>query len=183
MENEENQDINPEEEVDEEVTEEELVEAEEADEPVEEPEEESDETDWKAEALKYKAIAIRNKKKKDINTKINSKLETKAQSPDVTDRISNLELAEQKRQFGYEHGLSPVETDRVFSLDSEPSEKTLKDTFVKAGLKALREKAKLANNSPAISAKSSVLNRVKIKDMSTEDKDKALQNFIKSKAK
>lgn len=161
------------------------VELEEQIDEVEEVEEESDETDWKAEALKYKAIAIRNKRKveeqppkEDIN-----KLETKAQNPDdeLVSRLSNLEMAERKRQFGYEHNLSPAETDRVFQVNNNPSADTLKDPFIKAGLQAIRSQERVDNNTPSSSAKSASLDRRKLSTLSAGDKQAAFEKYMKSK--
>lgn len=176
METNDNQDIELEDQNDD-VSEEELAEAESA----EDIEEESEETDWKAEALKYKAIALRNKKKKE--EKNINKLETKAISPDdeVVSRLSHLEMAERKRQFGYEHGLSPAETDRIFSINQNPSVDTLKDPFIKAGLQAVRSQERVANNTPSSSAKSASLDRRKMSEMSKEDKQAAFEQYMKSR--
>lgn len=158
---------------------------EEVDEEVEEQESEEEQEDeelqdWEAEAKKWKAIAERNKKKK-INTNINSKLTDKAENPDVDDRIAQLELAEKKRQFGYEHGLSPVETDKIFQLSKDPDDKVLKDPFVKAGLKALRSQERLSDNSPSISAKAQALHNKDFSKMSKEEKQAEFQKYMKKK--
>lgn len=162
------------------------IEEEVQDEIEEEPQEEesTEEVDWKAEALKYKAIADRTKKKiKPINSNLNSKLQDKAENPDeeVVSRLSNLELAEKKRQFGYENSLSPSQTDKVFALNQNPTKETLKDPFVKAGLDAIRRQERLENNTPSTSAKSGVLDRTKLKDASPEEKQKAFEQYMKSK--
>ena len=169
MTNEENQDIELEEEVEEEVEdqEEEVVEDEEV--------EEDEEKDWKSEALKYKAIANRKKKK------LTNKLETKAKNPDVGDRIANLELAEKKRQFGYDNGLSPQETDKIFQLNQDPDKEVLNDPFVKAGLKALRAKDRLDDNSPTISAKANTLSNKKFVKLTKNEKQAEFTKFMKQK--
>lgn len=182
----ENDEIVVEETTEEEVPQEEEVVEEDALEETEEAEEESteDEVDWKSEALKYKAIALRNKKKtKDVKSNINSKLQDKAESPDVevVSRLANLEMAEKKRQFGYEHGLSPKETDAVFKIDSDPSVETLKDPFIKAGLEALKSQERVAKNTPTTSAKSQRIDTKKMKDLSPVEQDRELQKFLKSK--
>lgn len=173
MENEEYQDDQLDEQTVEEVAEEEVV---------EEEQEEEETPDWEAEAKKWQSIAKRNQKKP-INNNINSKLQDKAESPDdeVGSRISNLETAEKKRQFGYEHGLSPVETDKVFQVESNPTAETLKDPFVKAGLDAVKRQARVENNSPSTSAKSNTLNRKAMKDMSAEEKQAAYEKYMDSK--
>jgi hypothetical protein len=71
------------------------------------------------------------------------------QSPELEGRIKNLETVENKRQFGYDNGLSPKETDYVFKFSGgKPTEKTLKDPFVKAGLEALRRTERIRDNTP-----------------------------------
>jgi hypothetical protein len=146
-----------------------------------EEESEEDETDWKAEALKYKAIALRNKKKS--TKQINNKLTDKAQTLDgeVGGRIANLEMAERKRQFQYDYGLSPKEVDRVFKVDPNPTAETLKDPFIKAGLQAIRSQERVDNNTPSSSAKSPVLNRQKFNKLSDEQKQAEYHRFLKSK--
>lgn len=183
MTNEEHQEVELEQENDNEEVEE-VEEQEEVDESTNEEESTEDEVDWKAEALKYKAIADRNKKKSNpVNSNINSKLQDKAETPDdeVVSRLSNLELAEKKRQFGYEHGLSPSQTDKVFALSQNPSKETLKDPFVKAGLDAIRRQERLANNTPSTSAKSGTIDRKALKEATPEEKQKAFEKYMKSK--
>jgi hypothetical protein len=163
---------------------EEVVEEETQDEVVEEVEEsEEDSTDWQAEALKWKSIAKRNNKPKPVNSNINSKLETKAENPDdeVVDRLSHLELAEKKRQFGYENGLSPQETDKVFQVSPNPTAETLKDPFLKAGLEAVRRQERVANNTPSTSAKSPSFNVKKMKEATPEEKQEAFTKYMKAK--
>lgn len=184
METNETQEVELEQQINEEVSEEELAQAESTEDAELEQESEEEETDWKAEALKYKAIAIRNKKKKkeDVSNNITNKLQDKAENPgdEVVSRLSHLELAERKRQFGYEHALSPAETDRVFSISSNPSADTLKDPFIKAGLQAVRSQERVENNTPSSSAKSASLDRKKMSEMSEGDKQAAFESYMKS---
>ena len=136
--------------------------------------EQEEEVDWKAEALKFKAIAERRNKKKEVLT-------DKASNPDVDDRIANLELAEKKRQFGYENGLSPIETDKIFQLNQNPDESVLKDPFVKAGLKALRSQDRVSDNSPSISAKAQTLQNKDFGKMSKDEKQAEFTKYMKKK--
>lgn len=159
----------------------------EADEESDEEEDEEEEAiDWQARALKAeKAIekAKKANKKKKVNSNINNNLSTKAESPDddIRAEIESLKLAERKRQYGYEHGLSPLETDKVFQIDPDPSDKTLKDPFVKAGLQALRAKERVDKNTPSSSAKRPIIQSKKFQEMSEAEKNKAFREYTKAK--
>ena len=112
-----------------------------------------EEIDWKAEALKQKAINQRlNKKigtpesKQDIN-------KPKTDVPDdIRKAVEKLSLAESKRQFGYENGLSPEETDAVFGFNPNPTKETLKNPFVEGGLAKLRSQKRVSENTPSSSS-------------------------------
>lgn len=106
-----------------------------------EPEEEKD---WKAEALKQKAINQRLNKRIDLPTK-------KDVPDDIRKTVEQLSLAEKKRQFGYEHGLSPDETDAVFTFTPNPTKETLANPFVEGGLAKLRSKKRVDENTPSSS--------------------------------
>lgn len=157
----------------------------EEDEQVEESEPESkdsdkkEEVDWEAEAKKWQAIAQRNKKK--VEKPLEAKATKEPEDDDLTARLSNLELSEKKRQFGHEHGLSPDETDKIFSINSNPNEETLKDPFVKAGLDALRRSKRVEENTPSSSAKSSFVSSKKFKDLSPEEKQAEWESLMKNK--
>jgi hypothetical protein len=100
---------------------------------------------------------------------------------DLYQTVSELKLAEQKRQFGYENSLSPEETDHIFRLNPNPSKETLDDVFVKGGLEAIRNKKKLESNTPALNSRSPKFVVPSKKDMTTEDKQKAFEEFMASK--
>lgn len=168
---------------DETLEQEDVEETEEVEDDEESEDEESDESedsvDWQAEAKKWKAIATRKKKKSD-----KPELKTKAEKPEddeVTARLSSLETAEKKRQFGYEHGLSPEETDKIFQINPNPNAETLKDPFVKAGLEALRRNKRVEQNTPSSSAKSSSVISKKFKDLSPDEKNAEWQKLMKQK--
>lgn len=131
----------------------------------EEVEEEQPEPDWKAEALKYKAIADRIAKKKSSPL-----TEKKDVQPDLTQRLNNLELLEKKRQFGYENGLSPEETDAIFKINPNPSKEDLENPFVKGGIEALRAKKRVAENTPSSSQRSVTFKGKDVKEIFTDDK-------------
>lgn len=154
-----------------------LLEEEPSDDTVETPEE-TPEVDWKAEALKQKAIAQRYAKKlfkgevptpkKDLPTK---------ETDDIRLTVKELQMAEKKRQFGYEHGLSPEETDAVFKLSPNPTKEVLNDPFVKGGLAQLRAIKRVADNTPKSSSRSASFN-IDPSKATGEDKQKALDEFV-----
>lgn len=146
-------------------------------EPTPESTPEAPKVDWQKEALKYKAIAQRYAKKvqgevptpkKDLPTK---------EVDDIKLTVKELQLAEKKRQFGYEHGLSPEETDAVFKLSPNPSKEVLEDPFVKGGLASLRAKKRVEDNTPKSSSRSASFN-IDPSKATAEDKQKALDEFV-----
>lgn len=131
---------------------------------------------WKAQAIKNNAIASRLAKKLNLNgSSPKPELPTK-ENEEVGKRIGTLELAEKKRQFGYEHGLSPEETDSVFRLNPNPTKAVLEDPFVKGGLAALRAKKRISDNTPSSSSRSATI-ALDPKE-TPEKKQKALDDFV-----
>lgn len=64
--------------------------------------------------------------------------------------VERLELSDRKRQFGFENGLSPEETDYVFTFSAnKPSKDTLEHPFVKAGIESLRKSKTVEMNTPS----------------------------------
>lgn len=131
----------------------------------EEVEEEQPQVDWRAEALKHKAIAERLAKKKSPQL-----TEKKEPQTDLAERLNNLELLEKKRQFGYEHGLSPDEADAIFKINPNPSKEDLDNPFIKGGLEALRAKRRVAENTPSSSSRSVTFKGKDVKDVLLDDK-------------
>lgn len=131
---------------------------------------------WREKAQK---LALENE---ELRTQI-PKVETKKEEPEelgaIRATVSQLQLAEQKRQFGYEHGLSPEETDAVYKLNSAPTKETLEDPFVKGGLEAIRAKKRLADNTPGASRATSKF--TPDKDLTPAEKEKAFQEFMQGK--
>lgn len=100
----------------------------------------------------------------------------------IEDKVSQLELAERKRQFGYDNGLSPIETDRVFQINPNPTKETLDDPFVKGGLSAIKAKEKLSQNMPGASTGSPHFAAGKnLDEMKPEEKEAELDKFITAK--
>lgn len=147
-------------------------------------EENQEEVDWKAEALKYKAIAHRQAKKIKGGTP-NPKQELPTdvkRDEDLHKTVERLSLAETKRQFGYEHNLSPEETDAVFKITPNPTKETLEDPFVKGGLATLRAKRKVQDNIPSTSNRSS-FNLPKKEGLTTQEKQEEFDKFVQKRFK
>lgn len=156
MQNEENQDI------DLENNEETTVEETTIEEPVE------DTTDYKAEALKWKAIALRKEKKS-----TEKKLSTTELKPDYANDIEFLKLAEKKRQVGYKHGLSPEETDRLFRFaGNEDPDEVFKDPFFQAGLKEFRAQKSVEGAIPSSTNHSKKVDGKTFAEMTPEERKK-----------
>lgn len=90
---------------------------------------------------------------------------------DAGTRLTKLELAEAKRQFAWENGLSPEETDKVFAITQKPSKETLKDPFIKAGLEAIRAEKRVAEATPSPSGRGIKHNGKSFKEMTPEERE------------
>jgi len=143
--------------------------------------EQDSEIDWKTRAIKAEKAIEYAKKSQKQDAKPIKKTAIANPEGDLRAEIEALKLAERKRQFGYEHNLSPKETDRVFQINAEPDADTLKDPFIKAGIEALRRQDRVANNSLAPSAKSGTFNPKKFTKLSAQEKDAEFKRFMKSK--
>lgn len=177
MEKDENQDVELEQQNDEP---EEVEDTEDVDDE-EEPEEPSDDsTDWEAEAKKWKAIANRNRKKQEKKP-VKKELPDTDDGDDLRKDVESLKQSEKKRAFGYEHQLSPEETDKIFQLNPNPTAETLKDPFVKAGLDAIRRQKRVDENTPSSSSKSNPALSKKFKDMNPNERNAEWQKFMKQK--
>lgn len=144
---------------------------------VETPEETpEDTTDYKAEAAKWRAIAQRNR------VKASQPLQTKQEpvDEDIIQTVKGLEMAEKKRQFGYENGLSPEETDKVFQISGgKPSKKTLEDPFIKAGIESLRASKRVEANTPSSSTSSKSYGGKSFSELDPKEKQKAWEEQMK----
>ena len=145
--------------------------------PTEVATEETPTVDWQKEALKYKAIAQRYAKKSKGGTPVPKQDLPTKETDDIRLTVKELQMAEKKRQFGYEHGLSPEETDAVFKLSPNPTKEILEDSFVKGGLASLRAKKRVADNTPNSSSRSASFNIDPSKTSTTEERQKALDEF------
>lgn len=104
---------------------------------------------------------------------------------DVKATVAQLQLAEQKRQYGYDNGLSPEETDKVFQLTgNKPNKEVLEDSFVKGGLEALRNKKRLADNTPSASHGSATFAAGKNPEtMTATEKQEEFEKLMAAKAR
>jgi len=130
--------------------------------------------DWQKQALKYKAIAQRYAKKFQGGSPAPKQELTEKKDDDIRLTVKSLQMAEAKRQFGYEHGLSPEETDAVYKLNPNPTKEILDDSFVKGGLAALRAKKRVAENTPSSTSRSASF---KPAENTQEARQKALEEF------
>lgn len=95
--------------------------------------------------------------------------------------VSKLELAEKKRQFGYENGLSPEEADYIFKVNPKPTKELLEDPFIKGGLEAIRVVKRTADNTPSTSSRSPRFEIPKKDDITSDDKQKAFDEYKKER--
>lgn len=134
--------------------------------------------DWRAEALKQTAIANRLKKK--LSQPITNKQEPKIDE-ELKKDVSFLKEIEFKRQFGFEHNLSPKETDYAFKFSNgKPTKEILEDPFFKGGLDSLRAKERLEKNIPGSSSRSSVFTEKPFGELTQEERKKQFESRMKS---
>lgn len=103
---------------------------------------------------------------------------------DIHKTVAELKFAETKRQFGYEHGLSPDETDVVFRFSPKPTKEDLEHPFVKGGLEALRAKRRVESNTPSPSSKIFKVGGKQWHELSSQEKEAnwaKRQEFFKGK--
>jgi len=117
-------------------------------------------------------------KKKEASKKIEQKEEGE---DDIRQTVQQLQLAEKKRQFGFENNLSPDETDYLFKVNPNPDKEMLEDPFIKGGLEAIRAKKRDTQNTPSVSGRSPRFELPKKKDLTPEEKQEAFESFMKNK--
>lgn len=114
--------------------------------------------EWqKAEKARAEAAAARRGNSNNAARRVASKNSGKLPNgtPKIGDRLSTIEanqakldMIESKRQFAYENGLSPKETDVVFKLTKRPTAKFLKQPYVQGALQAIRSSQNVRDNTP-----------------------------------
>lgn len=97
---------------------------------------------------------------------------------EIKDKVDALYVAEQKRTFGYENGLSPEETDHIFKINPNPSKEILDDPFVKGGIQAIRSAKRAKDNTPSITGRSQKFELPKSKsDLTADQKQAEFEKF------
>lgn len=127
----------------------------------------------------------KNKANKPVEKEQPSVVDTKPQTnsttedlSDIRETVKNLSLSEKKRQFGYEHNLSPEETDAVFRLNPNPDKKTLEDPFIKGGLEAIRAKKRVEGAIPSSTGKVPTVNGKTWAQMTAEERQANFSNVM-----
>lgn len=99
---------------------------------------------------------------------------------DVIKKVNKLEMIEAKRQFGYEHNLSPEETDFIFKFSgNKPNKEILDNPFVKSGLEGFRASKRLEANIPSSSSSSKVFQGKDYAEMTDDERRKAFEEASK----
>lgn len=145
-ENENDRDVIAEEEVEEEEVEEEETEEEPEGEPEgDDPYAGLSEADLKKRLAKAEKAIVKNKAKKP-----DQPITKQPKGDEIPEWGKQIIQSEEKRSFGYEHQLSPDQVDAVFRYNGgkKPDEKVLARPEVKAMIKALGAKDRVAANTP-----------------------------------
>lgn len=128
-----------------------------------------------------KQLTARLHKKNSENKNFNKPEPRKESKDDIRQTVEQLKLAESKRQFGYANKLSPEETDYMFKINPNPTSELLNDPFIKGGLEAIRKSKRVEENTPRFGSRSQRFEVVNKKDMTADDKQKAFEEFMKSR--
>lgn len=103
-------------------------------------------------------------------------------SDEVIKDVATLKSAEEKRQYGYQHELSPEETDKVFQLaGGKPTVETLKDPFIIAGLEAMRASKRVDKNIPGASRGAKLYGGKPFAELDKAGKQKAWEEQMQGK--
>ena len=136
------------------------------------------------EAKKLEAAKLLLEANRKLYARVTKPKETKAQPTNSRDEVPNwgkeLQLAERKRQFGFEHGLSPTETDAIFRINPRPNKNTLEDPFVKGGLEAIRAKNRVENAIPSTSGRTATFNGKSLQEMDDTEASKNYADVVKN---
>lgn len=130
-------------------------------------EETQEEKDWKSEAAKWRAIALKNKKRLEKKSEPQEKVvETKNDTGDEKERLDKLEMKVNHPE------LTPEQIDFVFAYAKgkgiSPSS-AMESDFVKKAFQADKEEEEIANATPSSETRSSVQKTEPKKKMSPEE--------------
>lgn len=126
-------------------------------------------------------LAARLRKEKGTKPAERQAISPKTDDGDIRSTVQRLALAEEKRQFGFRHSLSPDETDYIFRFDPKPTKELLDDPFVKGGLKTIRDKRRAESNTPPLAGRSPSFALPKKEDLTPDDKQAAFDKFRESR--
>jgi hypothetical protein len=101
----------------------------------------------------------------------------------IVKTVQSLELAERKRQFGYENNLSPAETDYLFKINQSPTKDLLEDPFVKGGIDAIRKQKRVEDNTPSSTSRTPRFELPKKDELTSDDKQNAFEDFMSKRLK
>lgn len=90
----------------------------------------------------------------------------------LSSTVKDLQQAETKRQFGYEHSLTPKEVDLVFRFDRNPSAKTLKNPAVKGALDGIRAHQRAKDGIPSSNGRTFQVGGKDYNELKPEEKSK-----------
>lgn len=145
-------------------------------------------TTTEEDTVDYKALYEQEKsdkkklERKLFSVKASSKpLTEKPQVDDETVKtVQRLALLEEKRQFGFDNGLSPEETDAVYKFSSgNPTKETLEHPFVKAGIESLRSQKKLESNIPGSTSRSPIFSDKNFAEMTDDERRSSFEQASK----
>lgn len=132
----------------------------------------------KAQASKLKRKLFTKPKSQTLPTNINQK---ESLPSDLIEKVNKLDLIEQKRQYGYEHGLSPEETDFIFqATGGKPTKEVLETPFIKHGLEGYRASKRVEANTPGSSSRGSVFAGKKFEELSADERANAFAERTKA---
>jgi hypothetical protein len=113
----------------------------------------------------------------------NKPLTTREPDEELVKSVKNLELIENKRQFGYEHGLSPEETDFIFKFaGGKPTKEVLENPFIKSGLEGFRASKRVEANTPSSTSRSPIFQGKDFKEMTEDERRKAFEEAASKRA-
>lgn len=152
----------------------------EAVEETETPTTEEDTVDYKALYEEQKREAKKLERKL-FTAKASKPLTEKPQVDDETVKtVQRLAMLEEKRQFGFDNGLSPQETDYAFKFSGgKPSKEVLEDPFFKAGLEGLRTQKRVEANIPGSSSRSPIFSSKDFAEMDDNERRSAFESAAK----
>ena len=136
--------------------------------------EEENTVDWRAEALKYKAMLTRK------NKKPSQPLQEITAPESIVRDVQELKLERSKREFGFANNLSPEETDIVYRFDGKNPGEALKNPFIKTGLEAFRNQKKAEASSLSPSSRAPKLAQDDFNKMTSEERQKSFEARMKA---